>query len=64
PPFIQKISRFTVNYWGLEAFKKNIIGDSVSQIWEIVIGMLVMGLLLSVASSFLLKKKLKKGLYR
>jgi len=64
PPFVQKISRFTVNYWGLEAFKKNILRDPVSQIWMIVLGMLVMGLLLSVASSFLLKKKLKKGLYR
>ncbi|MFO7980612.1 MAG: ABC transporter permease [Candidatus Aminicenantes bacterium] len=63
PPFVQKISRFTVNYWGLEAFKKNIIGDSVPQIWVIVFGMLIMGLLLSIASSFLLKNKLKKGLY-
>jgi len=63
PPLVQKISRFTVNYWGLKAFQKNIMREPVSQILVIVLGMLVIGLLLSVASSFLLKKKLKKGLY-
>jgi len=64
PILVQKISRFTVNYWGLEAFRKNIMREPVSQIWLIILGMLVGGLLLSVASSFLLEKKLKKGLYR
>jgi ABC-2 type transport system permease protein len=64
PPFVQKISRFTVNYWGLEAFQKNIMREPVSQILVIVLGMLVVGLLFSVTSSFFLKKKLKKGLYR
>lgn len=64
PPFVQKISQFTVNYWGLRAFQKNIMREPASQIWIIVLGMLAIGLLLSMSSSFLLKKKLKKGLYR
>ncbi len=64
PAFVQKLARFTVNYWGLEAFKKNIMGEPASQIWLIVLGMLGTGITLSVISSFLLKNKLKKGLYR
>lgn len=64
PPFVQKISRLTVNYWGLEAFSKNIMGEPVSQIWPVVSGMLVVGILLAFVSSFLLKNNLKKGLYR
>ncbi len=64
PPFVQKISLLTVNYWGLEAFRKNIMGEPISQIWLIVFGMLAAGTTLSVVSSILMKNKLKKGLYR
>jgi ABC-2 type transport system permease protein len=64
PSFIQKISLFTLNYWGLEAFKKNIMGEPPGKIWPIVLGMLGAGVLFAVISSLLLKNKLKKGLYR
>jgi ABC-2 type transport system permease protein len=64
PPFVQKISRFTVNYWGLEAFRKNIMGESFYRIWPILAGMLAVGILLAFISSFLLKDKLSRGLYR
>lgn len=46
PSFVQKLSRLTVNYWGLEAFRKNIMGEPVSQIWPIALGMLVVGVLI------------------
>ena len=64
PSFVQKISRFTVNYWGLQAFRKNILGVSFSSIWPILTGMLAAGILLAIGSSFLLRNKLYKGLYR
>lgn len=64
PPFVQQISRFTVNYWGLEAFRLNIMGEPKSQIWPILLGMLIAGAVLSIMSSYLLRMKLKKGLYR
>ncbi len=64
PPFVQQISRFTVNYWGLEAFRLNIMGEPKSQIWPILLGMLIAGVVLSIMSSYLLRMKLKKGLYR
>jgi ABC-2 type transport system permease protein len=63
PPFVQKISRFTVNYWGLEAFHKNIAGLP-EEVWPIIMGMLVTGVVLAAASSYILREKLKKGLYR
>jgi ABC-2 type transport system permease protein len=63
PPFVQKISRFSVNYWGLEAFHKNIAG-SPGEVWPIIIGMLITGVILAAASSYILREKLKKGLYR
>ncbi|MBD3415247.1 MAG: hypothetical protein GF421_12565 [Candidatus Aminicenantes bacterium] len=64
PLFIQKISRFTINYWGLEAFKKNITGEPMGQIWPIVLGMLGAGIIFAFISSLLLRNKLKRGLYR
>ncbi len=64
PPFIQKISHFTLNYWGLEAFHKAIQKDPISDIIPILLGMLGVGILFSFVGSYFMKKNLRKGLLK
>jgi ABC-2 type transport system permease protein len=64
PPFVQKLSKLTINHWGLEAFLMSAEGESFSHILPILLGMLAAGILLSSGASFLIHKKLKKGLFQ
>jgi ABC-2 type transport system permease protein len=62
PPFIQQISKFTPNYWGLKAFHKAILRDPLHEFIPILVGMLVIGILFSVVGSFFMKQFLRRGL--
>lgn len=62
PPFMLHFSKLTINYWGIQVFLKNMLGDSLRQIAPILICMLVAGLLLATASTYFLNKNLKKGM--
>lgn len=64
PPFIQEISQFTVNYWGLRAFHKAIQKDPFRDFIPILAGMLCVGILFSFIGSHFMKKNLKKGLLK
>lgn len=64
PPFILYFSRLTVNYWGLEAFKKAIFGAPFLKIVPILAGMLIAGVIFSLAGSYFLNNSLKKGLVK
>ncbi len=62
PPFIQSFSRLTVNFWGLKAFQKAISRDPLIEILPILIGMTVVGVLLSMTCAHFLNRSLRKGL--
>ena len=64
PLFIQKISKFTLNYWGLKAFHKAIQQDPFQDFIPILLGMLAVGLLFSFVGAYFLKKNLRKGLLK
>jgi len=64
PLFIQKISKFTLNYWGLRAFHKAIQQDPFQDFIPILLGMLAVGLLFSFVGAYFLKKNLRKGLLK
>jgi ABC-2 type transport system permease protein len=61
PSFIQQISKFTPNYWGLKAFHKAILRDPIHEIIPILIGMMGIGILFSVVGSYFMKQHLRKG---
>lgn len=62
PPFIQQISKFTPNYWGLKAFHKAILRDPIHELIPILVGMMGIGILFSMVGSFFMKQFLRKGL--
>ncbi len=62
PSFIQQISKFTPNYWGLKAFHKAILRDPIHEFIPILIGMVGIGILFSIVGSFFMKQHLRKGL--
>lgn len=64
PPFILHFSRLTVNYWGLEAFKKAMFGAPFIEITPILVGMIIAGAIFSFAGSYFLNNSLKKGLVK
>lgn len=64
PPFMLHFSKLTINYWGIQAFLKNMLGEPLSQIVPILIFMLIAGLLLASASTYFLNKNLRKGMTR
>jgi ABC-type multidrug transport system permease subunit len=64
PSLIRNFSKVTVNYWGLEAFKKVILREPLRELFPILIGMLAVGILLSYSGSFLLNRNLRKGLFK
>lgn len=64
PSFLKPVSRLTLNYWGLEAFRISILGEPVRQIIPILAGMVLAGILLSFLSSRFLERNLRKGLLR
>jgi ABC-2 type transport system permease protein len=62
PPFIQQISKFTPNYWGIKAFQKAIMRDPINEFIPILTGMLGIGILFSIVGSFFMRQHLRKGL--
>jgi ABC-2 type transport system permease protein len=64
PPLVQKISKITLNYWGLEAFHKAIQHAPFQEMAPILAGMLGAGIVFSVVGSFFLKNNLRKGLVK
>jgi ABC-2 type transport system permease protein len=64
PPFIQKISQFTLNYWGLRAFHKAMQKDPFIDFIPILMGMLGVGIFFSFIGSYFMKKNLRKGLLK
>ena len=64
PEFMQKISRLTINHWGLEAFQLTIQREPFRDLLPILAGMVAAGLLLSWISSRLIQKSLNKGLLK
>lgn len=64
PSFIQSISKVTLNYWGLEAFRMAMKKESFRAIIPILMGMVLAGILLSLVSSRFIQNNLKKGLIK
>ena len=64
PPFIQKLSPLTINYWGMEAFRFSIEGKPLMALLPILLGMLAAGIFLSFTASALIQNKLKRGLFQ
>lgn len=60
PPFLQKTARFTLNYWGIKAFHKNILHDPFREILPLVAGMAAAGLILSAVGALILKRNLRR----
>ncbi len=64
PSFIQSISKVTLNYWGLKAFRMAMMKESFTALIPILIGMVLAGILLSLISSRFIQNNLKKGLIK
>ena len=64
PPLIQNFSKLTLNYWGIQAFHKTMLYDPIREIIPILLGMIIVGLLLSALGSHFLNKSLRKGLLK
>lgn len=64
PPFIQNLSKLTLNYWGIQAFHKTMLEDPIREILPILLGMIVVGLFLSSLGTYFLNKNLRKGLLK
>ena len=64
PPFIQQISKLTLNYWGLEAFLMAMNKEPFGQLLPILAGMVLAGILLSLISSRFIQNNLKRGLLK
>jgi ABC-2 type transport system permease protein len=64
PKFILYFSKLTVNYWGLQSFHKNLLGTPLKELFPVLLGMLIAGIIFSTAGSQLLKKSLRRGLIK
>ena len=64
PSFIQSISKVTLNYWGLEAFRIAMMKEPFTALIPILLGMVLAGVLLSLISSRFIQNNLKKGLIK
>jgi ABC-2 type transport system permease protein len=64
PPFIQIISKLTLNYWGIRAFRNAAVGSPFQEIFPILTGMVCAGILFSLLGSYFLNTSLKKGLVK
>ena len=60
PKFILYFSKLTINYWGLQSFHKALQGTPFKELFPILSGMLIAGILFSTVGSHLLKKSLSK----
>jgi ABC-type multidrug transport system permease subunit len=64
PSFIQVISKVTLNYWGIKAFRMAMMKESFGNLLPILSGMVLAGVLLSLISSRFIQNNLKKGLLK
>jgi len=64
PPFIQNLSKLTMNYWGINTFHKAMLNAPLREIIPILFGMVCAGILLSIVGSYFLNNTLKKGLFK
>lgn len=64
PPFIQNLSKLTLNYWGIQAFHKAMLNAPLKEIFPILLGMIVVGLLLSSLGTYFLNKNLRGSLLK
>ena len=64
PPFILNISKLTLNYWGIQAFRKAATDAPFREIFPILLGMILAGIFFSIVGSYFLNKNLKKGLLK
>jgi ABC-2 type transport system permease protein len=64
PAPIKVLSNFTINHWGLQAFLKSQSGEPLQIILPILGGMILAGVLLSLISSQLLQRNLRRGLVK
>lgn len=64
PSFMQSISKLTLNYWGLKAFRMAMMKDPFGNLLPILFGMVLAGILLSLVSSRFIQNNLKKGLIK
>jgi ABC-2 type transport system permease protein len=64
PSFIQNISKLTLNYWGIRAFRNAAVGSPFQEIFPILTGMVCAGILFSLLGSYFLNTSLKKGLVK
>jgi len=64
PPFILNISKLTLNYWGIQAFRKAAADAPFQEIFPILLGMILAGIFFSIVGSYFLNKNLKKGLLK
>ncbi|GAH00608.1 unnamed protein product [marine sediment metagenome] len=64
PPFILNISKLTLNYWGIQAFRKAATDAPFQEIFPILLGMILAGIFFSIVGSYFLNKNLKKGLFK
>jgi ABC-2 type transport system permease protein len=64
PAAVQRISRLTVNYWGIQAFYKAMHGRRFYEMAPHLLGILAAGVLLSLVGSSLINGKLRRGLFK
>lgn len=64
PAPVRVLSRFTINYWGVEAFLQAQMRSAVVEILPILAGMTAAGLILSLISAHILKRNLIRGLVK
>jgi ABC-2 type transport system permease protein len=65
PPFIVNyFSKLTLNYWGITAFHKAMMGMSYQEILPIILGMTFAGIIFSSLGCLLLNRKILNGLMK
>jgi ABC-2 type transport system permease protein len=64
PAAVQRISRLTVNYWGIQAFYKAMNGRRFYEMAPHLLGLITAGLVLSLVGSSLINRKLRRGLFK
>jgi len=56
PPFVQTVSKITPNAWGLDGFTTLALGGTLTNLWEPISALLIMGTLLFSASVLLFSR--------
>ena len=64
PPAVQTFSKLTINYWGIEGFYRIMHSESLIQIFPILAGMGLGGIMFAFIGSHLLNVRLKRGILK